>query len=250
VTESSRPSPWNRVTRAGVPARLRFLELFVPPDRISSNVVETGIRMTLDPSLQSVADDDLVPRIARGDAAAFAELFRRRRKDVYGFALHMTGAPAVAEDVAQDVFVTVMREAARYQPGRARAVSWLCGIARNVARQRLDRERPFLPLAHDDAQADGIVPTVHPDPVGDLTRAEGIERVRRAVLTLPLHYREAIVLCELQELTYAEAAGAIGCGIGTVRSRVHRGRELLAAKLGASRAEVRPLKVAGGRCFA
>jgi RNA polymerase sigma-70 factor (ECF subfamily) len=64
-----------------------------------------------------------------------------------------------------------------------------------------------------------------------MTRAEGIARVRRAVLSLPVRYREVIVLCELQELTYAEAAQALGCAIGTVRSRLHRARALLAGKL-------------------
>jgi RNA polymerase sigma-70 factor (ECF subfamily) len=91
----------------------------------------------------------------------------------------------------------------------------------------------------------------HPEPVVDLTKAEGIERVRKAVLGLPLHYREAIVLCDLEEMSYAEAAEAIGCAVGTVRSRVHRGRELLARKLiGTAVPGTAAPRVAGGRCFA
>ena len=69
------------------------------------------------------------------------------------------------------------------------------------------------------------------DPAADLTRAEGIDRVRKAVLTLPVRYREVVVLCDLQELSYAETADALGCAVGTVRSRLHRARALLAAKL-------------------
>ncbi len=204
-----------------------------------------------DRPLTSVSDDDLLPRIAAGDRAAFAELYRRRRQDVYRFALHMSGAPPTAEDVVQDVFVIVMREAKRFRPGRSRAVAWLCGIARNCARQRLEKDRAFLAL-NDDSQTSGTRgPAFHADPVADLTRSEGIERVRKAVLTLPLHYREAIVLCDLEEMSYAEAAETMGCAVGTVRSRVHRGRELLAVKLidDALPAKAAP-KIAGGRCFA
>ena len=68
------------------------------------------------------------------------------------------------------------------------------------------------------------------------------------VLSLPVQYREAVVLCDLQELTYADAAAAMGCGVGTVRSRLHRGRELLAMKLGAERADDRSATASGARC--
>jgi RNA polymerase sigma-70 factor (ECF subfamily) len=69
------------------------------------------------------------------------------------------------------------------------------------------------------------------DPLEDLTRAEAVASLRKAILTLPLRYREAVVLCDLQELSYAGAAEALGCAVGTVRSRLHRGRALLASKL-------------------
>jgi len=180
-------------------------------------------------------DDQLLPRIAAGDTQAFTLLFRRRQAAVYRFALHMAGTRAVAEDVTQDVFVEVMRVAARYEPGRSNVISWLYGIARNCARRRLERDRHLEPLAdHDDAE-DAACFTVHSDPLGDLTREESIARLRQAIVTLPLRYREAVVLCDLQELSYAEAADALGCAIGTVRSRLHRGRALLGAKLGADR---------------
>ena len=73
--------------------------------------------------------------------------------------------------------------------------------------------------------------TADADALGDLTRAESIGALREAVLTLPVRYREAVVLCDLQEMTYADAASALGCAVGTVRSRLHRGRALLAVKL-------------------
>ena len=184
-----------------------------------------------DPESDRDSDEDLLARTAKGDAHAFALLFRRRHGQVYRFALHMTGTAGAADDVTQDVFMVVMREAARYEPGRSRVTAWLCGIARNCARRRLDRDRPFQSLdEEDDAWRDPL----QTDPLGDLTRAEGIERVRKAVLNLPIRYREVIVLCDLQEMSYAEAADVLACAVGTVRSRLHRGRQLLATKLSAA----------------
>lgn len=181
-------------------------------------------------ALDETTDDDLLERVAGGEAAAFALLFRRRHGVVYRFALHMTGSPAAAEDVTQEAFLAVMRDASRYQPGRSGVTAWLCGIARNHARRRLERDRSMVPFDEgDDGQVEW--PAASGDLLEDLTRVEGIAALRRAILTLPLRYREAVVLCDLQELTYADAADALGCAVGTVRSRLHRGRALLAAKL-------------------
>ena len=178
---------------------------------------------------QPLQDDELLRRVARGDAEAFGSFFRRHQGDVYRFALHMTASGAAADDVTQDTFLAVMRDAARYESGRATATAWLCGIARNFVRRRFERERPFQSL---DAESDDEpLLAIDEDPLGDLTRAERVDAVRRAVLSLPVRYREAVVLCDLQELSYADAADALGCAVGTVRSRLHRGRTLLASKL-------------------
>ena len=186
----------------------------------------------------STPDDQLIGRVAAGDAEAFAALFRRRQGDVYRFALHMTASPSAADDVTQETFLAVMRDASRFDPARATVMAWLCGIARNHVRRRLERDRPLQPL---DREADGADSdprlTAEDDPLGDLTRAERVEALRGAVLTLPVRYREAVVLCDLQELSYADAAAALNCALGTVRSRLHRGRALLAQKLTAPAGE-------------
>jgi len=186
-----------------------------------------------DPATDPLSDEDLVRRIAAGDAAAFASLFHRRRREVYRFALHMSGAGAVADDVTQEVFLAVMKDAGRYEAGRASVAAWLCGIARNHVRRRLDSQRSLVSLdgyAEDDGGSDRG--STGDDALSGLVRSERIEALRRAVGTLPLRYREVIVLCDLQELGYADAAAALGCAVGTVRSRLHRARALLAAKLG------------------
>jgi RNA polymerase sigma-70 factor, ECF subfamily len=190
-------------------------------------------------------DGELISRVAAGDAEAFALLFRRRQGQVYRFALHVTASPSIAEDVTQEVFLAVMSDAGRYDAARASVVAWLCGIARNHVRRRAERDRPLQPLGDgEDSDSDILdeILAVEADALGDLTRAESIEALREAVLTLPVKYREAVVLCDLQEMTYADAASAIGCALGTVRSRLHRGRTLLAVKLAASaRVESRDL---------
>jgi RNA polymerase sigma-70 factor, ECF subfamily len=192
------------------------------------------------------SDEALLSATAGGSREAFAELFRRRHRDVYRFALHLAGDPALADDVTQDTFILVMRDAARFVAGRATVTAWVCGIARNCCRQRLDRERRFEPLSEDDA---GDTRQANSDPIGSLTRAEDIERLREAVLRLPLHYREVVVLCDLQEMSYTDAALAVGCSVGTIRSRLHRGRELLAVKL-AGRAQTERAVPGGARCLA
>ena len=175
------------------------------------------------------SEEALVARIASGDREAFAELYRRRRGDVYRFALHVSGSTAVADDVTQDVFMAVIAHASRYQPERAGVAPWLLGIARNHVRRALGR-RPMASLPDDDS-AVGRTLAIEADPLAGLARRQYLAALRRAVLDLPVKYREAVVLCDLQELSYADAANAVGCAIGTIRSRLHRGRALLASRL-------------------
>jgi RNA polymerase sigma-70 factor (ECF subfamily) len=184
----------------------------------------------------AVADDFLLAQIAAGDRDAFAELYRRHRADVCRFATHMCGSATLAEDIVHEAFVAVIGSASRYRPGVTTAKLWLLGIARNHAR-RARALRPTIPLPDDEMNANVAELTVETDPVGDIARRRHVGALRRAVLSLPVRYREVVVLCDLQELSYADASAAIGCAIGTVRSRLHRGRALLAKQLCGGRAE-------------
>ena len=179
---------------------------------------------------EHLSDEELIARSASGDRAAFAALYRRRRPDVYRFALLVCGCHSVADDVTQDVFMAVIHDAGRYRPDRSGVVPWLFGIARNHVRRTLHRRRRAVSLPDDDS-AEARKLAVDADPLAGLARSHHASALRRAVLKLPVKYREAVVLCDLQELSYADAAAALGCAVGTIRSRLHRGRVLLAARL-------------------
>lgn len=181
--------------------------------------------------LSQLSDSELWQRVNQGDETAFVALYRRRQSAVYRFALRMSGSTTIAEDVTQEVFLALMREDGRYDATRSSLASYLYGIARNQVLRRLERERNFAPWPESETDPDEFQLVDTGNPLGDLTRQETIDAVRQAVLALPPHYREAVVLCDLNELSYLEAAEALGCAVGTVRSRLHRARALLVEKL-------------------
>jgi RNA polymerase sigma-70 factor (ECF subfamily) len=173
-------------------------------------------------------DEQLLSWSAAGDEAAFTALYRRRQASVYRFALHMSGREDVADEVTQEVFLTLIREPGRFDARRGSVSSYLLGVARNHVLRTLERERGWIPVDDDDAAA---LASTDADVLGHLTRDEAIDAVRRAVLTLPPAYREAVVLCDLEELSYADAARLLSVPVGTVRSRLNRGRSMLLEKL-------------------
>jgi RNA polymerase sigma-70 factor (ECF subfamily) len=180
-------------------------------------------------SAGEIADSDLMRRTAEGDRDAFASLYQRHHASVYRFARLMTGSGSAAEDIVQEVFLVVMRDASRYDPARAALPSYLYGIARHQTRRRLARDRQFVAL--DGGAAEATRQVTEDDPTATLERRYVLERLRRAILSLPRKYREVIVLCDLQDLSYSDAGVALGCAIGTVRSRLHRARHLLTQKM-------------------
>lgn len=195
-------------------------------------------------------DARLLARVCRGDAEAFTLLYRRHQTVIYRFALHMSGSSSIADDVTQEVFLSLMRDAHRFDAAKGTLIAYLYGAARHRVWRHVGRgEREVsLDATRDDPGAFGaLVPDQALDPLAVIARAETIEAVRQAILELPVHFREVVVLCDLQELDYAEAAQALGCPIGTVRSRLSRGRARLATALrksGAIAREVSALKPA------
>ncbi len=179
--------------------------------------------------MTGTTDYELLQQMKTGDEEAFVALYRRRQGSVYRFALRMCGSEAIAEDVTQEVFMVLMREAERFDARRAQLTTWLMGIARNQVLKQLERERRWVSFSDDDEAADFVFQGA--DPLDAFAHKLTVEKVRQAVLTLPPHYREVVVLCELQEMSYAETAEVLGCAIGTVRSRLHRGKALLSETL-------------------
>jgi RNA polymerase sigma-70 factor, ECF subfamily len=200
--------------------------------------------MLIDPILK---DDVLLRKSSRGDEEAFVQLYRRHQAPLFRFALRMTGNRWAAEEVVQDVFMTLMRDPKKFDVERGTLGGYLYGIARNRImkhQERLPRELPLdLEMEEGNVSLAGLRDEKTPAQWVELKQRR--EMVRDAVMQLPVEFREAIVLCELEELSYEEAAATLECPIGTIRSRLHRGRALLLAKLEILR-DV-PKRVSAGR---
>ncbi|MGH9879893.1 MAG: RNA polymerase sigma factor [Pyrinomonadaceae bacterium] len=197
----------------------------------------------------NASDSELLQSIQAGDENAFALLYRRRQGGIFRFALQMCGSPTLAEDVTQEVFLVLLRESHAFDPARGSLSAFLFGIARNQLLRRLQRERFYVPMDPDNDEKDDLQ-RKSTGPLEEISRTETIETVRRAILSLPERYREVVVLCDLEELSYVETAEILGCAIGTVRSRLHRARGLLIEKLRPADKSVAASDVKSARCFA
>jgi RNA polymerase sigma-70 factor (ECF subfamily) len=178
-------------------------------------------------------DVDLLAGMERGEEAAFTALYRRHQGLIYRFALLWSGAAATAADVTQEVFMHLLTRADDYDPRRGSLSAYLCGVARNFVRRHATRRWDTLPEAPGEDD-DALCPAAWIDPVTPadlLLQRQESESLHRAILRLPPHYRDVLVLCELQECSYAETAAICGCELGTVRSRLSRARTLLANEL-------------------
>jgi RNA polymerase sigma-70 factor (ECF subfamily) len=169
-------------------------------------------------------DAALAARVACGEAAALTPLYQRYRGPVYRFALLWSGSASVAADVTQDVFVHLLTRADDYDPARGPLQPWLLGIARNFVHRRTGADARFV-ASDDDTEPPALdVPT----PETALATQRDLVRLRAAIAALPPHYRDVLVLVELAERSYAEAAVICGCELNTVRSRLFRARGLIA----------------------
>src|SRR6202161_2370965 len=213
--------------------------------------------------METIDEGLLLRRMVAGDGAAFTLLYRGKQPAIYRFALHMSGNAAMAEDVTQEVFMTLIRDAKRFDPARGTLGGFLFGVARNHLRRRWEQERNSVPLPESADELDAIMARSSTGRVGgkngtsdygngngnghsngngigasaymlhrdDFASLENVMRVRQAIATLPENYREVVVLCELDELSYEDAAAALDCPVGTVRPRRHRARAILVEKL-------------------
>jgi RNA polymerase sigma-70 factor (ECF subfamily) len=182
-------------------------------------------------------DEDLYRLMKQGESAAFAELYERREPGLYRYALHMTGSTPAAQEIVHDVFVQLMSAANRFDAGRGSLEGWMYGVARNLVRA-YRRKGPV------EAPVDQVF---HDDILGELIDNENMAALHAAIRELPEQYREAVVLCDLEERSYDEAARLMQCPVGTVRSRLHRARGLLGGKLNRLRRAPGALEMSGCR---
>src|ERR1700693_6044445 len=169
-------------------------------------------------------DKQLFRQLAKGREEAFSALYEKYQGPIFRFAWHMSGNNATAEDVTQEVFMQLIRTPKSYDPAKGSVAGYLFGIARNLTRRRVDRSRRDEPLAEDWTEGNESVLASATDLLADLTRADPLACLQNALETLPGQYREVIVLCDLQEMSYPEAAEVLDCPPGTIASRLHRAR--------------------------
>ena len=188
----------------------------------------------------SGSDAQLVERLVQRDECAFLDLYDRHRHPVYRFLIHMTGSLAIAEELTQEVFVIVLDalfsgKFGRFDPGKGTLEGYLLGIARNLGRREFSRNVRLVSLDSilETPEGERFIENLRQDDrfLDDLTLRADLRRLEAAILELPPHYREVVVLCSLQERSYQDAAKILQCSEGTIASRMNRARTLLAAKL-------------------
>lgn len=173
--------------------------------------------------MEELSDRELANRFRNGDREAFSALYRTHHAAVFRFALYLTGDRECAGEVTQEVFVWLIHHPAAFDPDRGNLAAFLGGVARQLLRRRRRDEQRWLPL-NDDAA--GTVPTPR-----EIAESEDAADLWKAISSLPEPYREAVILCDMEEMSNQQAASILGCAVGTVWSRLHRAHELLQRKL-------------------
>lgn len=179
------------------------------------------------------SDPDLLRLALEGNEAAFLALYDRLKAGIFRYAFYMTNSKSAAEDVTQEVFISLLKEGGNYRPALGDVGAFAFGIARNLVRRVERRERAYQPLPDDHAIADLSRTLISESEAlpRRMIRDELIAQIQTAIASLPDHYRQPVVLCDLCELTYADAASRLHCAVGTIRSRLNRAHALLAQKL-------------------
>lgn len=182
---------------------------------------------------QDSSDSELLHLALAGDENAFVALYEKLKRGVFRYAFYMTGSAAAAEEVTQEVFMALLKEGRNYREDRGDLGAFAFGITRNCVRRFKKRERNYQPLPDDDGierLAASLV--LRGESLSrKMIRDEVAEQVHAAIASLPDHYAQAIILCDLCEFSYAEAASRSRCAVGTIRSRLSRAHVLLARKL-------------------
>ncbi|HWJ94604.1 MAG TPA: RNA polymerase sigma factor [Telluria sp.] len=185
--------------------------------------------------IPATTDTELLRQARNGKADAFAALYRRHQGPLYRYALLRCGSADTAADIVQEAFMGLLTGKLQFDPLRGQLPHFLFGVARLLVLKHDEprqREKP-LDLGED---GDGELELASEDgePLARLLDNEAAEEVRRALALLPPHYRDVVILYEMHDLSYQEIAAVCQVDIGTVRSRLSRGRAALAKRLARS----------------
>lgn len=181
--------------------------------------------------MPEASDEELVQRYLSGDGAAFGELVEKHQRRVYNLTYRMLGRPEDALDATQDTFVTAMRKLGAFR-GASAFTTWLHRVAVNTCYDQLRKRSREVLVEEQEEVASGA-----PD-VAEATAAS--VDVQRALLQVPDEFRAVVILHDLQGIPYDAIAEAIGAPIGTVKSRLHRGRVALTRALRGEQREGSP----------
>ncbi|HXG85431.1 MAG TPA: sigma-70 family RNA polymerase sigma factor [Pyrinomonadaceae bacterium] len=188
---------------------------------------------------RSTVEEDFIERLKTGEAAAFDLLVTRYSADVYALLYRLAENPEEAADLTQETFLRALKAIKNFR-GEADLKTWLFRIAVNESRNRFrwwKRRRRATTVSLDASVGDGETPlsetfsSASATPEEDVLRRERQKTLRRALQSLPEIFRQAVVLCDIEGFSYEEIAATLGVNIGTVKSRIARGREELRRKL-------------------
>jgi RNA polymerase sigma-70 factor (ECF subfamily) len=180
-------------------------------------------------------DDVLVRRFLEGDSSAFATLVQRHQTRVFNLCLRILGNPDDARDASQETFLTALRKLTQFR-GDAAFTTWIHRVAVNACYDELRRQRrrPMLHVAPPDEDASHRIPEPGPPAPDHAEDVAGTLDMAAALARVPEDFRVALVLADVQDLPYEEIARILDVPVGTVKSRVHRGRVALARAIGVS----------------
>jgi RNA polymerase sigma-70 factor (ECF subfamily) len=168
-----------------------------------------------------LSDEELYRRMKKGDRMAFAELYDRRSAPLHRYVQHISGSYSAAEEVTHEVFLRLIRPNSSFDDRRGTLEAYVYGMARNLVRV-MRRHQSVEPAAE---------PAAEHNILGELIRNERTAALYAALRELPDAYRDAVTLCDLEERSYEDVARIMACPVGTIRSRLHRARLLLAERL-------------------
>lgn len=185
-------------------------------------------------SLSSTPDLDLARRHRYGDASAFEEVYREYAQMVFNLCLRMVGNREEAEDLAQDVFLRIHRHLGRFS-GRSALKTWIYRVTINYCRSKLSRKRWFTRTLKEEDEEGGVqLEDPARSPESETLAHDDARTVMKALLQVKPKFREAVVLRDLEGMSYDEIAEVLKVRIGTVRSRIARGRDQLRKALESS----------------